>query len=242
MSSPIVIGITTYARDGEPARFALPCAYADAVRGAGAIAVVLPPGEPHPERLLDLVDGLILSGGGDVAPETYSGQPHETIYAVCEERDEFEFRLARAALARRDFPMLCICRGMQVLNVVCGGTLHAHVPERFGEAVAHRRPPRLTTQHPVHVAEDSRLASILGTTEPAVCSWHHQAVDRLGTDLKAVAWAEDGVIEALEHAAKPGCLAVQWHPEMQLDDAAQVQLFRRLVQSAAQGARHEGAG
>ena len=237
MNAPVIIGITTYARDGEPARFALPCAYVDAVRDAGAIALVLPPGEPQPERLLDLVDGLILSGGGDLAPKTYSGQPHETIYAVSVERDEFEFRLARTALARPDFPMLCICRGMQVLNVVCGGTLHAHVPERFGETVAHRRPPRLTTRHAVQIAKNSRLASILGSTEPAVCSWHHQAVDRLGTDLKAVAWAEDGVIEALEHATKPACLAVQWHPEMQLDDAAQVQLFRRLVENAAQRAR-----
>lgn len=228
-----VIGITTYARDGEPASFTLPCAYVDAVRAAGATALVLPPGDPQPEQLLERLDGLILAGGGDIAPQAYSGQPHETIYSVSEERDEFEFRLARAALARDDFPLLCICRGMQVLNVICGGTLHAHVPERYGDKVAHRTPPRLTTCHPVVVAEDSRLAGILGTLQPEVCSWHHQAVDKLGKDLSAVAWADDGLIEAIEHTAKPRCLAVQWHPEMQLDSAAQARLFRQLVDDAA---------
>jgi len=234
MTRPPVIGITTYARDGEPASFTLPCAYVDAVRRAGALALVLPPGDAQPEQLLDLVDGLILAGGGDIAPQAYAGEPHETIYSVCEERDEFEFRLARAALARRTFPLLCICRGMQVLNVICGGTLHAHVPERFGEDVAHRQPPRLTTCHPVRVAADSSLADILGTTAPNVCSWHHQAVDRLGDNLRAVAWAADGLVEAIEHAAHPECIAVQWHPEMQLDDPAQTRIFRRLVDRARQ--------
>lgn len=238
MTRPVRIGITTYARDGQPASFNLPCAYVDAIRAAGGLALVLPPGEARPEDLLDLVDGLILSGGGDIAPQAYSGQPHETIYSVSEERDEFEFRLARAALARRDFPLLCICRGMQVLNVVCGGTLHPHVPERFGEEVAHRKPPRLTTCHPVQVTPQSRLAAVLGTTSPEVCSWHHQAVDRLGDGLTAVAWAEDGVVEAIEHAAHPSCIAVQWHPEMQLDDTAQRRIFHTLVDTAR---RHRDA-
>ena len=85
---------------------------------------------------------LILAGGGDIAPAAYDGEPHETIYSVSEERDQFEFTLARAALARLDTPLLCICRGMQVLNVACGGSLHAHVPDRFGDRVAHRLPPR----------------------------------------------------------------------------------------------------
>jgi len=232
MSRPVRIGITTYAREGEPASFTLPAGYVDAVRGAGAVAVVLPPGEPRPEDLLDMIDGLILSGGGDVSPQAYAGQPHETIYSVSEERDEYEFRLARAALARPDFPLLCICRGMQVLNVVCGGTLHAHLPERFGDEVPHRQPPRLTTCHPVSVAPQSRLAEVLGTTTPTVCSWHHQALDRLGNDLRPVAWAADGVVEAVEHTTQKACIAVQWHPEMQLDDDAQRRIFGALVDAA----------
>jgi len=224
-----VIGVSTYARSGTPLAFSLPCGYVDGLRSAGATALLLPPGEPEPERLLDLLDGLILAGGGDISPGAYGGQPHETIYSVSEERDEFEFALARTALTRPALPVLCICRGMQVLNVVCGGTLHAHVPERFGEQVAHRLPPRLTSRHPVRVEPRSRLAELLGTATPEVCSWHHQAIDRLGNDLRPVAWADDGVIEAVEHAAHPWCIGVQWHPEMQLDEAAQTRLFDALV-------------
>jgi putative glutamine amidotransferase len=227
-----IIGISSYARDGDPPAFSLPCGYVDGVRAAGATPLVLPPGEPQAERLLDLLDGLVLAGGGDIAPGAYGGEPHETIYSVSEERDQFEFSLARAALARHDVPLLCICRGMQVLNVVCGGTLHAHVPERFGDRVAHRLPPRLTARHPVRVEPDARLATILGASSVEACSWHHQAIDRLGQELRPVAWAEDGVIEAVEHTAHPWCIGVQWHPEMQLDEAAQRSLFAALVAAA----------
>jgi putative glutamine amidotransferase len=227
-----VIGISSYARDGQPPAFSLPCGYVDGVRAAGATPLVLPPGEAQPEQLLDVVDALILAGGGDIAPAAYGGEPHETIYSVSEERDQFEFTLARAVLTRPDMPMLCICRGMQVLNVVCGGTLHAHVPERFGDRVAHRLPPRLTSRHPVRVEPGSRLASILGASALDACSWHHQAIDRIGAGLRPLAWAEDGVIEAVEHTAHPWCIGVQWHPEMQLDESAQHGLFVALVASA----------
>ena len=234
MARPLVIGISSYARDGEPPAFTLPCGYVDGVRAAGATPLVLPPGEPQPERLLDLVDGLILAGGGDIAPAAYSGEPHETIYSVSEERDQFEFTLARAVLVRPNMPLLCICRGMQVLNVVCGGTLHPHLPERFGERVAHRLPPRLTSRHPVRIEPQSRVAAILGAVGVDACSWHHQAIDRMGQGLRAVAWAEDEVIEAVEHTAHPWCIGVQWHPEMQLDEAPQRGLFTALVTAAGQ--------
>jgi putative glutamine amidotransferase len=229
MSRLPVIGISSYARDGIPPAFSLPCGYVDGVRSAGATPVVLPPGEQEPERLLDLVDGLILAGGGDIAPASYGGREHETIYLISEERDQFEFTLARAALARPDIPLLCICRGMQVLNVVCGGTLHAHVPDQFGETVAHRLPPRLPTKHPARIEARSRLAEILAATTVDVCSWHHQAIDRIGDGLRAVAWAEDGVVEAVEHDGHPWCMGVQWHPEMQLGESPHRQLFASLV-------------
>jgi len=237
----VVIGISSYARDGQPPAFSLPCGYVDGVRAAGATPLVLPPGEAQPEGLLDLVDALILAGGGDIAPAAYGGEPHETIYSVSEERDEFEFALARAALARRDIPLLCICRGMQVLNVVCGGTLHPHVPERFGDRVPHRLPPRQTSRHPVRIEPQSRLASILGTAEVEACSWHHQAIDRIGEGLRPLAWAEDGVIEAVEHSAHPWCIGVQWHPEMQLDEPAQRALFAALVAGAVGQVKRQSA-
>jgi putative glutamine amidotransferase len=232
MSRPLVIGISSYARDGQPPAFSLPCGYVDGVRAAGATPLVLPPGEPEPARLLDLVDGLILAGGGDIAPAAYGGEPHETIYMVSEERDQFEFALARAALARPGLPLLCICRGMQVLNVVCGGTLHVHVPKRFGDRVPHRMPPRLASRHSVRLEPSSRVGQMLGARQTEVCSWHHQAIDRLGDGLRPVAWAEDGVIEAVEHTVHPWCIGVQWHPEMQLDEAPQRALFAALVAAA----------
>lgn len=227
-----VIGITSYARDGSPRVFAVPTGYVDAVRAVGGLPVVFPAGERNAEHLLDVVDGLILSGGGDIAPQAYGGRQHETVYAVCEERDEFEFALTRAALARPSLPMLCICRGLQVLNVVCGGTLHAHVPESFGTDVAHRLPPKLQSRHGARIDADSRLAHIVGASDVDVCSWHHQAIDTIGQRLTPVAWAADGVIEAVEHADHPWCFAVQWHPEMQIGEAPQRRIFEALVKRA----------
>lgn len=236
MRPPVVIGISSYARGGEPPVFSLPCGYVDGVRLAGAIPVIFPPGEPSAARLLDRVDGLILAGGGDISPAAYGGEPHETIYSVCDERDAFELDLARTALARHDRPVLSICRGLQLLNVVCGGTLHEHIPDAFGDTVPHRAPPRVPVRHPVTVAPDSHLAGVLGATRVEAISWHHQSVDRLGGDLRPVAWAEDGVIEAVEHLVHPWCLAVQWHPELQLDDPAQRRLFQAFI-AAVDGAR-----
>ena len=224
-----LVGISSYARAGQPPAFSIPTGYVDAVRRAGAVPIIFPPGEQEPERLLDTVSALIVSGGGDINPSAYGGQPHETVYSVCEERDAFEFALTRAALADTRVPLLCICRGLQVLNVVCGGTLHVHLPDHYGESVAHRLPPRDTSVHAVRIDADSRLARILGRTETQVRSWHHQAIDQLGDGLRPVAWAEDGVVEAVEHVDHPWCIGVQWHPEMQLDDAAQQNIFKALI-------------
>jgi len=224
-----LVGISSYARSGQPAAFSIPTGYVDAVRRAGAVPVIFPPGEPDPARLLDTISALIVSGGGDINPRAYGGRQHETVYSVCEERDAFEFDLTRAALADTRVPLLCICRGLQVLNVVCGGTLHVHLPEHYGERVAHRVPPRDTSMHWVRIDADSRLAQILGTTQTEVRSWHHQAIDKLGDGLRPVAWAEDGVVEAVEHVEHPWCIGVQWHPEMQLDDGAQQRIFRALI-------------
>ena len=224
-----VVGISSYARGGRILSFSVPCDYVDAIRQAGATPILLPPGEAEPERLLDLVDGVLIPGGGDIAPSAYGGEDHETVYHVSEERDEFELRLTRAALMRERLPLLCICRGMQVLNIACGGSLHAHLPDRFGAVVTHRLPPREPTRHPVQIESGSRLARILDATEVEACSWHHQAIDRLGNDLRPVAWADDGVIEAVEHTTHSWCLGVQWHPEMQLDEHPHLHLFTALV-------------
>jgi len=236
-----VIGISSYPRNGTPPGFAVPCGYVDGVRRAGGIPIVLPPGDPDPAHYLDLVDGLILSGGGDLDPESYGGKPHQALYSVCSERDSFELKLVRAVLERQDRPVLCVCRGMQVLNVACGGDLHIHIPDSFENAIAHRRPERLPAEHHATVERSSRLATTLGVMDVIVQSWHHQAVREVGRGLRAVAWAEDGVIEAIEHDSHAWCLAVQWHPELQPHDPVQQRLFSELVAHSANGRHQPGA-
>ena len=227
MARSPLIGISAYDFTGKPEGYYLPKSYVDGVRAGGGRPVILPPGGGDPAHLLEVVDGLILSGGGDVNPSRYGGTGHDAIYHVSPDRDEFEIRLVELAL-ERDFPMLCICRGLQVLNVALGGDLHPHLPDVF-DKIEHRDPERNPTRHSASVEPASRLAEILGTTSLTVMSRHHQGANRVARDLRAVAWAEDGVIEGLEHTSHRFCVAVQWHPEMSLDDPVQGRLFAALV-------------
>jgi putative glutamine amidotransferase len=205
------------------------------VRRAGATPIALPPGDPAPEHYLGLIDGLILTGGGDIEPDAYGGEAHDALYSMCSERDMFELRLAREVLKREDFPLLSICRGMQILNVACGGDLYPHIPDAIESTVAHRKPRQKPTDHRATVDPRSRLAAILGETDLTVRSWHHQAVREIGTNLRAVAWAEDGIVEAVEHDAHSWCIAVQWHPELQPDDPVQQRLFSAFVARVVRG-------
>jgi putative glutamine amidotransferase len=225
-----LIGISSYGRAGQRQTFSLPCEYVDVVRLAGGVPVVLPAVEGEIPEALDAIDALILPGGGDVDPAHYGGVRHEANYGISPERDGFELALARSALARRDLPILCICRGMQLLNVALGGDLVSHIPDHYGEKVAHRHPELKPVVHPVRIDPESRLGRILGATELVVHSVHHQAVGRLGAGLRAVAWSPDGVIEAVESANHRFLMAVQWHPELgALGDERQRRLFEALV-------------
>lgn len=233
-----LIGISSYGRAGQRQIFSLPCEYVDVVRLVGGVPVVLPAVEGEIPEALDAIHGLILSGGGDVDPAHYGGARHEANYGLDAERDGFEMQLARAALLRPDLPVLCVCRGMQLLNVALGGDLVAHIPDHFGDRVAHRRPERLPIEHAVRIESGSRVADVLGETELVVQSWHHQAVHRLGHGLRAVAWSPDGVVEAIESEAHPFVLGVQWHPEIgALDDPRQRRLFEALLSRAAGNGR-----
>jgi putative glutamine amidotransferase len=238
VSSRPRIGITTYPRAGrDRLRFSLPSAYVDAVRGAGGLALLLPPGEERPEDLLEGLDGLVFGGGGDLDPALFGAEPHAAHYGIDRERDAFELVLMRDALERR-LPLLGICRGLQVLNVLRGGTLHAHLPEAVGEGVDHRESQERHTHHPVRLEPGSRLAAIYGAERLTIASWHHQAVQDVGRDLRPVAWAPDGTIEALEDPARPEVLAVQWHPELELaPESPQRQLLGAFVALAAERAK-----
>jgi putative glutamine amidotransferase len=228
------IGITTYPRAGrDRLRFSLPSAYVDAVRAGGGLALLLPPGEERPDELLEGLDGVVFGGGGDLDPALFGAEPHAAHYGIDRERDAFELVLMRDALERR-LAVLGICRGLQVLNVLRGGTLHAHLPDAVGEDVCHRESQDRHTHHAVRLEPGSRLASIYGTAELSIASWHHQAVHDVGRDLRPVAWAPDGTIEALEDPARPEVLAVQWHPELELaPESPQRRLLAAFVALAA---------
>lgn len=233
MSKPPIIGITTYSRS-EAGEFTIPATYVDAVQLAGGSPILLPPNQPDPARVLDIVDGLVFAGGGDIEPEKYGGEHHHSIYLVDEERDDFELALAIAALSAQT-PVLGICRGMQILSVATGAELITHVPDVYGEQVDHRLDhPRRPTKHPIQIQSESWLASIMQETEVTVVSWHHQAVKAVPSGWRPVAWAADGLVEALERENHPWMLAVQWHPELSPTDLAHQRLFQALVQAASQ--------
>jgi putative glutamine amidotransferase len=229
-----LIGITTYHRERSGRhRFQLPTSYVDAVRAAGGAPVLLPPGDPSPAELLEPLQGLVFAGGGDVHAARFAAEPHPHSYGMCDERDAFELALMEAALERA-LPTLAICRGAQLLNVLLGGDLIGHLPEHVGEQVTHRTSTLVHARHEVRLDPASRLAAIYGKEQVEVASWHHQAVGRLGRGLRPVAWAEDGVVEAVELAGAPRLLAVQWHPEIDAGERAGDPLFSSFL-AAAQG-------
>lgn len=205
----------------------MPCDYVDAVRAAGGIPIILPPIDGDVPEAFAAIHGLILSGGGDIDAAEYGQSAHATNYDVNPERDRFELTLARAGLALGDLPMLCICRGMQVLNVALGGDLVQHIPDRFGEQLLHRHPERKPIPHDVEMDIECALSN-LACGPLTVKSWHHQAVDQLGRGMRAVAWAPDGVVEAIQSTQHEFVLGVQWHPEI---DAGYDPLARRLFQT-----------
>ncbi|MDZ8054491.1 MAG: gamma-glutamyl-gamma-aminobutyrate hydrolase family protein [Aulosira sp. ZfuVER01] len=229
-----LIGITTYGRK-DTLPFSLPSAYIDSVRAAGGTPILLPPGESEPARLVEPLDGLIISGGGDINPVWYNGCDHPSIYSVDGDRDAFELKLASFAL-EHDLPVLGICRGLQILIVASGGTLIPHVPEVYGTSVLHRIDPepgrRLPAEHMVKINVESRLAKCVENSLISVVSWHHQAVHKVPPGWRVVAHAlEDQVIEAVEHEHHPWAIGVQWHPELSANDPNHQRIFQAFVQA-----------
>ena len=234
MSVPL-IGITAYSRN-EAGEVSLPGAYLDAVLLAGGTPLILPPQpitEAQVDRILDSIDGLIFAGGGDINPSMYGGENHQTLYLMDQERDEFELALARAVL-KRNLPALGICRGMQILSVASGAALIPHVPDVYGESIAHRLDhPRRPIHHPVMLVPDSQIAQMMANSEVTVMSWHHQAVRQVPPGWRSAASAADGLVEAIERIDRPWQIGVQWHPELSPEDPAHQRIFQAFVQAAA---------
>ena len=225
-----IIGITTYV---EPATWGVwrdlpttlvPHDYTAAVTVAGGRAVLIPPDEADAD-VLRVLDGLVLSGGPDVDPGLYGAEPGP--YTVTHpDRDRAEMRLVTRAL-EMDVPVLGVCRGMQLLTVAAGGTLHQHLPDVLGHE-KHRPAPGVYGEHDARFVPGSRIAGLMGD-DLAVRCFHHQGVDDPGK-LTVTGRAEDGLVEAVEDPGHRFVLGVQWHPEVTRD----VRLFGALVTSAAQ--------
>ncbi len=228
------MGLTTYLQQAQTgvwdvhASF-LPGIYIEGVTLAGGIATLLPPQPVDGDiaaRVLDGIDGLIITGGKDVDPAAYGHDPHPTTDEPARDRDAWEFALVAAAL-RRHLPVLGICRGAQLLNVALGGTLHQHLPDLLGHT-RHQQGNAVFTTSTVRTVAGSKLAGLIGDSIDAQC-YHHQAIDRLGDGLVVTACDSDGIIEAVELPGHDFVLAVQWHPEETLDD---LRLFAGLVEAA----------
>ncbi len=184
--------------------------------------------------LYDRLDGILLSGGGDMAVERFNGLPHPTVAGVDEMRDALELGLLHSAIEQGK-PFLGICRGLQVVNVGLGGTLYIHVEDELPNSLKHDyfpNYPRNRLSHSVRVEEDSRLAEIVGEPVLQVNSLHHQGIKDLAPKLKPVAYASDGLIEAVELNDHPFGLAVQWHPEWLTDQQSARNLFKAFINSA----------
>ena len=229
---PPRIGLTTY---GERARWGvwdrraavLPISYVDAVATAGGVPVLLPPVEVEgaASAAVAAIDALLLTGGADVDPATYGARVDPATRGIRPDRDRWEQALLAAALDA-DLPVLAICRGVQLLDVAMGGTLHQHVPDVVGHANHGPDDDSYGTTH-VKVEPGSRLANIIGDTAEVPCH-HHQSVDRVADGLVVCATADDGIVEAVESPDRSFVLGVQWHPE----DAADPRLFVALVEAA----------
>lgn len=228
-----LIGVTTYLERAQQgvwdvrAAF-LPEQYLTGVTAAGGIALLLPPQDPEAaDAAIAGMDGLVLSGGADVAPELYGEARHPLTDPARVDRDAWELALFRAA-ERRRIPVLAICRGLQLVNVARGGTLQQHLPESLGTE-RYRLGGGVFAENEIEVAEGTALAGVLGAGEARVHSYHHQGIDRLGEGLVAAARSDDGLVQAFVDTSAGHVVGIQWHPEENAEDR---RLFEDLVSQA----------
>ena len=236
MKIPVAVSAPRRTDDGRE-RVALNVAYVRALTAAGLVPLVVPPHlDPEdPAAVLGTVRGLVLTGGEDVDPRRYGAPPHPKLGASDPLRDATEIALLRAA-RETGTPILAICRGIQILNVALGGSLYQDLPTERPGPIDHHDP---NGRHGLQVEPSSLLGSTLGVASAQVNSRHHQAIRDLAPGLTATAWAEDGVIEAVEFSGEvgggaerePWMLAVQWHPE----DMTERALFEGFARAVATG-------
>jgi putative glutamine amidotransferase len=230
MTKPL-IGLNVDVDVTKPEQVRLARAYYEAVEKAGGIPVLIPPCK-HATMcaLLDRLDGVLLIGGRDYDPAYFGEASHESVALLHPDRIKFDLALAKEAI-KRNLPVLGICGGLQLINIALGGSLIIDIPTYLATgAIKHRATEgERRAEHPASVIRDSLLFSIYGSVIAVTVSSHHQAANRLGRRLKAVAFAPDGIIEAIEHRFKRFVVGVQWHPER--DFAGNRRLFRAFIEA-----------
>ena len=212
-------------------------AYTQAVAQAGGVPVLLPSlvGSQGWQAIFARLDGILFSGGGDIAPERFGGEPHPRIDDVDLERDALELSLVGEA-ALQGKPFLGLCRGCQLVNVAFGGTLYTHIADQLPGALVHDHPGNMRgfLAHEVKLEEGTRTGAVMGEPLLRVNSHHHQGLKDIGAGLRVAGIAPDGLVEAIELPDHPFGIAVQWHPEWLTDQQPTRNLFRQFVEAAAQ--------
>jgi putative glutamine amidotransferase len=240
MRSKPLVGINTdyrLANKGRTAYSVVHSGYYDSVLAAGGIPIIVPPlvKEPEMKQIVDRLDALILTGGDDLDPKRLGLPPHPAVRPVPVRREDSDRLLCRMAHARK-LPLLGISLGMQLINVMFGGTLYMHLPEDLPRALPHKDPLGGSHRHGIEITPGTRLDDIYGDGEIRVNSNHHQAARRVSNKFRVAAVAPDGVIEAIE-SNDPGwfCMGVQWHPESETASALDMQLFEALIEACRHG-------
>ncbi|MEA3326872.1 MAG: gamma-glutamyl-gamma-aminobutyrate hydrolase family protein [Chloroflexota bacterium] len=210
-------------------------AYITSIQKAGGIPMMIPVGMDIKslDSLLSRLDGVLFTGGPDIDPHRFTAQTHPKVYGVSPARDALELALTGKVLAD-DKPVLAICRGIQVLNVTCGGELYLDIHDQMPNALKHDwfpGYPRDKLVHTVNLVPDSQLNEIYGADKIQVNSLHHQGISQIGKGLSATAYAPDGLVEGLEVNGKAFALGVQWHPESLPDDPDMQRLFRAFIEA-----------
>jgi putative glutamine amidotransferase len=240
MPAPL-IGLTTRsmpAPTSDLPMIASPRSYTDILMQTGAIPILIPLNlkPEHTRQLLSRLDGIIFTGGADIDPGRFNGIPHDKVYGIDQERDQSELSLLQQ-VREANLPLMGICRGIQLINVALGGNLYTHISDQLPNALQHDcfpdNPPGYLA-HPVEIKAGSRLAQILGNTKVEVNSLHHQGIQALASELIPLAWAPDGLVEAVQVPGNPFGLAVQWHPEWLPEDPHSQALFSAFIKTARQ--------
>lgn len=241
MSLPI-IGITTRKAPVKPSNLPSVMAqqsYVNSILKAGGLPVLIPSGikENGWDELVNRFDGILFTGGGDIALEYFHGEPHPAVYGIDPERDALELGICHKVIEKGK-PFLGICRGLQVVNVALGGTLFTHIPDQLGNALVHDFPgedsleARTTLLHEVNLKAGSRLSNIMGVTNLKVNSLHHQGIKDVAPGLRAVGYSPDGLVEAVELSGHLFGIAVQWHPEWLTNFTPIQKLFESFINAA----------